>query len=294
VNVTGSIVGQQQGKLITTVTDPMHIGCSSCNFTQSGPAGVMPGDYFEDNTLLKVVTVASVTDSTHLVLTSPGISGMRQGTDTLTVTTSYWNHPGWYYGDSNNGSHDIHANPMFVDASRTLCTWYKLNSEAELSCPTYGSVMNGGSMLVATPGTGGTTIVCAACNFAANGITVNDVVRVFQGTGSSVRGWSAISSVSTSRLTLTSDIGGMQSGDAFDFITSTQGIGRALVESAGFDWNGNPVVPAAWANVANAMQYIYSGFAPLNYVYKGAGSPADGYPDIGAVPVGASHFQPTE
>ena len=153
----------------------------------------MSGDYFEDNSLRKVVTVASVTDATHLVLTSPGLSGMRQGTDTLTLTVSYWNHPGWYYGDSNNGSHDIHANPVFVDPTRTLCTWYRMNSGTSLSCPTYGSIMNGNLTLVATNGTGGTTLVCSACNFTANGITIADVVRVFAGTGQTVRGWSGIS-----------------------------------------------------------------------------------------------------
>ena len=58
-----------------------------------------------------------MTDATHLVLNSPGISGMRQGQDGLTITTSYWNHSGWIYGDSHNGSHDIHANPLFVDSN---------------------------------------------------------------------------------------------------------------------------------------------------------------------------------
>ena len=59
------------------------------------------------------------------------------------------------------------------------------------------------------------------------------------------------------RLTLATSIPGLASGDTFDFITSTQGIGRALVQSAGFDWNGNPVVPLTWATVANAMRYVY-------------------------------------
>jgi len=125
VNVPNTFVGNQAWKPISGVTDPTHIACASCNFTQAGSAGVMPGDFFEDNALKQVVTVQSVTDSTHLVLTSPGISGMRPAQDTLSIYTSYWNHPGWYYGDSNNGSHDIHADPMFVDSTRTLCSWYK-------------------------------------------------------------------------------------------------------------------------------------------------------------------------
>jgi hypothetical protein len=292
VNIPASLVGGLQGKVITTVTDQTHVGCASCNFKQSGAAAVMAGDYFEDNSLHQVVTVASVTDSTHLVLTSPGISGMRQGVDTLTLTTNYWNHSGWFYGDANNGSHDIHASPMFVDPSRTLCTWYRLNSGTPLSCPTYGSVMNGASILIATGGTGGTTIVCATCNFTTNGITTADVLRVFAGTGITTRGWSNISSVTSTALTLSFAIPGLSPNDAFDFITSTQGIGRALVQSAGFDWSGNPVVPLGWATVPNAMQYVYTGFTPQNMIYKGAGSPADGFPDIGAVPVGGDHFEP--
>ncbi len=44
--------------------------------------------------------------------------------------------------------------------------------------------MNGDLTLVATnAGTGGTTMVCSACNFTANGITTADVVRVFCGDG---------------------------------------------------------------------------------------------------------------
>ena len=58
-----------------------------------------------------------------------------------------------------------------------------------------------------------------------------------------------------------------------------------MVQSAGFDWNGNPVTPPAWATVANAMAYVYAGFAPQNLVYHHAGDPAHGFPDIGAVPV---------
>ena len=271
--------------LITTVTDPTHIGCASCNFTQPGAAGVMPGDFFEDNDLLQVVTVSSVTDSTHLVLTSPGISRMHQGLDTLNIYTSYWNHPGWYYGDSNNGSHDIHANPMFTDSTRTLCTWYKLNTGSPLLCPTYGSIMNGPGTLVTSSGTGGTVLNCSSCNFTANGITTADVVQIYAGTGITPRGWSKISAVSARSLTLTTPIAGLTVGDTFDFITSTQGLGKVMVQAAGFDWNGNPVAPPAWATVANAMSYIYSGFTPQNLVYRGSGSPADGFPDIGAVPV---------
>jgi hypothetical protein len=294
VNVTGSIVGGLVYKPITAVTDSTHIACASCNFRQTGPGGVMPGDYFQDNTLRQVAIVGSVTDATHLVLVSPGISGMRQGLDTLTVTTSYWSHPGWYYGDSNNGSHDIHADPMFVDATRTLCGWYKANSGSGVSCPTYGSVMNGNSTLKATDGSSGTTLVCSTCNFTGNGITTDDVVRVFAGSGQTVRGWSAISSVTATTLTLTSPISQLQKNDAFDFITATQGIGKMMVRSAGFDWNGNPVSIPAWPTVPAAMQYIFSGFAPRNFIYKGAGSPVDDFPDIGAVPVQVGHFAPNQ
>ncbi len=289
VNIPGTIVGSQGNKLISTVTDQTHIGCATCNFTQAGAAGVMAGDFFEDITLEKVATVASVTDSTHLVLNSPGIAGMQQGLDGLTIFTSYWNHPGWVYGDSNNGSHDIHSNPLFVDSTRTLCTWYRLNSSVPVSCPTYGSVMAGASLLTATGGTGGTTITCSTCSFSAHGITNADVVRVFASTGQTVRGWSAISSVSPTSLTLASSIPGLAAGDTFDFITVTQGIGRALVEANGFDWNGNQVMPFGWGTVGNAMRYVYAGYAPRNFVYKHAGSPQDGFPDIGAVPVTGIH-----
>jgi hypothetical protein len=290
LNLPAAIVGNQGNKLISTVTDPTHLGCATCNFTQSGAAGVMPGDYFEDISLHLVATVASVTDSTHLVLNSPGVAGMRPGQDGLTITTSYWNHPGWVYGDSNNGSHDIHSNPLFVDETRTLCTWYRTNSGARLTCPTYGSVMAGSSLLQASGGTGGTTIACSTCNFTGHSITTADAVRVFAGTGQSVRGWAAISSVSATTLSLSSSIPGLASGDTFDFITSTQGIGRAMVTLGGFDWNGNQVIPVGWATVANAMRYVYAGYAPRNFVYKHAGSPADGFPDIGAVPVTGIHY----
>jgi hypothetical protein len=289
LNLPASVVGGLVNRLITTVSDPTHVGCSSCNFTQAGAAGVMPGDYFLDVTLRQYATVASVTDSTHLVLTSPGISGMRQGADGLTIYTSYWNHPGWYYGDSNNGSHDIHADPQFVDATRSLCKWYQTNSGAQVTCPTYGSVMTGVSLLRATTGTGGTTIVCATCNFTANGVTTADVVRVFQSTGQNIRGTAAITAVNQTSLTLATPITGLTGGDTFDFITATQGLGKMLVQAAGFDWNGNPVTPPSWATVANGMQYVYEGFAPRNFIYHGAGSPADGFPDIGAVPVVGGH-----
>ncbi len=284
VNVPATAVGNQFNKVITTVADPTHIGCSSCNFTQAGAAGVMPGDYFEDNALLKVVTVASVTDATHLVLTSPGISGMRAGMDNLTIDTSYWNHRGWFYGDSNNGSHDIHANPLFFDATRTLCNWYKNNSGATLSCPTYGSVMSPNGMLVATAGTRGTTLICSKCNFTGNGVTTADTVQVFVGGGTVLRGTSPITAVTATTLTLQIAIPGLALKDSFNFVTSTQGLGKILVQAAGFDWNGNPVVAPAWATVAGAMGYIYSGFNLRNLIYKGAGSPEDGFPDIGAVP----------
>ena len=279
-------------KLITTVTDPTHVGCSTCNFTQSGAAGVMPGDFFEDVTSRLYATVASVTDSTHLVLTSPGINGMLQGHDGLTIYTSYWNHPGWTYGDSNNGSHDIHANPLFVDSSRTLCTWYRTNTNAQLSCPTYGSVMTGASLLRTTTGTGGTTIVCSTCNFTGNGITTADVVRVFASTGQNIRGSSAVSAVNSTSLTLSSAIPGLTAGDTIDFITATRGLGQMVVQAAGFDWNGNPVASPAWATVPGAMKYIYSGFSPQNLIFRKAGSPRDGFPDIGAVPVGGGHLTP--
>ncbi len=285
VNVPDTLVGNLAGKLITGVTDPTHIACASCNFTQPGSGGVMAGDFFEDNTLKQVVTVESVTDSTHLVLASPGIPGMRQGQDTLSIYTSYWNHAGWYYGDSNNGSHDIHANPMFVDSTRSLCSWYKLNTGVALWCPTYGSVMANPGVLVATSGTEGTTIHCAACNFTANGITTADVVQVYMGMGATLRGWSPIVAVTAQSLTLGSAIANLAAGDTFDFITSTQGLGKMMVQSAGFDWNGNAVAPPAWATAANAMAYVYAGFAPQNLIYRHAGDPADGFPDIGAVPV---------
>ena len=77
----------------------------------------------------------------------------------------------------------------------------------------------------------------------------------------------------------------MTAGDTFDFITTTQGIARAMVEINGFDWNGNQITPSGWATVGNAMRYVFAGYAPRNFVYKHAGSPQDGFPDIGAVPV---------
>ena len=149
--------------------------------------------------------------------------------------------------------------------------------------------MAGASLLTATGGTGGTTITCSTCSFSAHGITNADVVRVFASTGQTVRGWSAISSVNPTSLTLASSIPGLAAGDTFDFITVTQGIGRALVEANGFDWNGNQVMPFGWGTVGNAMRYVYAGYAPRNFVYKHAGSPQDGFPDIGAVPVTGIH-----
>ena len=111
------------------------------------------------------------------------------------------------------------------------------------------------------------------------------MMRVFASTGQGIRGASAISSVTKTTLTLASAIPGLTLGDTFDFITATRGLGPFVVQSAGFDWNGNPVTPPAWATVAGAMRYVYAGFAPQNFVYKDAGAPADGFPDIGAVPI---------
>ena len=127
--------------------------------------------------------------------------------------------------------------------------------------------------------------MCLTCDFTGNGITNADLVRVFASTGQNIRGASAISSVTKTTLTLTSAIPGLTLGDTFDFITATRGLGAIIVQSAGFDWNGNAVTPPAWATVAGAMSYVYSGFAPQNFVYRKAGSPRDGFPDIGAVPV---------
>ena len=97
-----------------------------------------------------------------------------------------------------------------------------------------------------------------------------------------MRGWSGISSVTSTTLTLTTSIPGLTKNDAFDFITATQGMGRALCsppDSIGMEILSCRLV---WATVPNAMQYIYSGFAPQNFIYRGAGSPRTGSPDIGA------------
>ncbi len=108
------------------------------------------------------------------------------------------------------------------------------NSGAQLSCPDLRQRDGRRSLLQATSGTGGTTLVCSTCNFTAHGITTTDVVRVFAGTGQSVRGWAADDLRQCDHVDAgDSSIPGLASGDTFDFITATQGIGRVLVQIDG-------------------------------------------------------------
>jgi hypothetical protein len=56
----------------------------------------------------------------------------------------------------------------------------------------------------------------------------------------------------------------------------------------GWDINGNPATYNTAYNVMNVLSYIRTGFTPTNTQLKGAGSPTDGSPDIGALAVAGS------
>jgi len=250
------------------------ITCTACNFLT---AGVQPGDFFLDNTLSArpYVTVASVTNATTLVLAGP-ISGWKVG-DSFDVRPSFWATPGWVYGDSNNGSHDLHVNPNFIDPTRTLCTFLTSNG-GYAPCGHTGDI-------AATSGTTTTTIACSTCDFVSWGITTSDVVADYTSAGV-IRGVVQVVTVNDLHtLTVSPAQTGMTSGDHFSFVTATRNLGQKIVTSSGYDYLGNPVSFDSRWSVFTAMNYLSQGFTPQNLALKGVGSPQDGSPDIGRVAV---------
>ena len=271
-----SAISGLSAKSLTSINGTT-ITCATCNFVS---AGVQAGDFFLDNSLpaLPYVNVASVVNATTMVLTAP-ISGWKAG-NSFDVRPSYWSTPGWYYGDSHNGSHDLHVNPNFVDATRTLCTWLTSNGG-------YAPCAHTGN-LVATSGTTSTTIVCSACDFVGWGISTQDIVAAYT-VSAILRGVGQVVGVNDAHtIVISPALTGLSSGDHFTFITATRNVGQKIVTSSGYDYLGNPVSFDNTWSVFSAMNYLSQGFAPQNLSLKKAGSTLDGSPDIGGVGVNTS------
>jgi hypothetical protein len=62
-------------------------------------------------------------------------------------------------------------------------------------------------------------------------------------------------------------------------------VAAEAVKLNGFDLNGNPATYNGNYAPINVWNYLWTGFTPTNPVLKAAGSPADGSPDLGAIPV---------
>jgi hypothetical protein len=260
---------------VLTAINGTAISCSTCDFVN---AGVQAGDFFLDNSLSAkpYVTISSVATSTSLVLSAP-IPGWKAG-NSFDVRPSYWATPGFVYGDSKNGSHDRHVNPNFVDTTRTLCTWLTING-GYAPCGHTGD-------LTATSGTTSSTIVCSSCDFVGWAITANDLAADYS-SGGVFRGTVQVVSVTdTHTITVSPALTSMVSGDHFTFVTATRTIGQKIVAASGYDYLGNPVTFDNKWSVFSAMNHLTQGFTPQNLALKGAGSPQDGSPDIGAVAVG--------
>jgi len=281
------------------------VTCASCTFTT---APMIAGDYICDTTMQPILCapIATVTSATSVTLQSPGITW--GGSNTIVGYAGYKSTASQFYGQTAGyGTHDIHANPQFVDASRTICVWYNAVSGApatECVGSQTGNIPVTTGFIFSTTSTPNTThIVCSACNFTGWGnIGTNTVVEVYTGaSGSTVRGTSLISAVvDATHITLATAITGLTAGDAFTFITVTQGVGRGIVSINGWDYGsgasngaGTPVATTAssWATTANALSYIRAGFTPMSGQLKNAAQPSDcttgkaSTCDIGAVPV---------
>lgn len=76
------------------------------------------------------------------------------------------------------------------------------------------------------------------------------------------------------------------SGSCPDATTATiTAVARRMVTLNGWDYQGNPVTPDPNFTIQNALSYLRWGYTPQNPALQGAGAPADGSPDIGALPV---------
>jgi hypothetical protein len=189
------------------------------------------------------------------------------------ATYSAWFTSATYGTTSGYGTHDIHADPQFVDSTRTLCKFYTSNGGYANCAETAANT--------ATTSTSTTLIYCTTCNFTSWNIGTNDWVADYASAGDSPRGVAQVTTVnSATEITVSPAITGMTSGDHFTFITDTRGLGRAIVTLNGWDYTGASTTPVSWATTIGALNYIRAGFAFQNSTYHNAGS--DGL-DIGAV-----------
>lgn len=156
------------GKLASATVDDTHLTCSTCDFVTNA---VIAGDYLIRISDKSYARVSSVTDATHLVLISPGITGLASG-NTVDVRNSYSSVAGDVYGTA-WGSHDSHTNPQFVAPTRTLTTW-------DVSLGGAGTLANIGAQMVKLNGTDsagatasfdGTHTVIAALTYIRGGFT---------------------------------------------------------------------------------------------------------------------------
>ena len=260
---------------IPTVHGVNISNCSNCF------SNAQAKDYVVDTKQMPntYAVIESVTDNNDAVLYT-SIPGYSTG-DTIDVRPAYFANNALYGVDW--GTHDQHINPWFQDTSRTVCSWFKLQSGSTAQCAWANA-----NDYTAGSGTSSTVIVDNSVDFNALGVQDGvDQVFVYSGQPQQLwapRGSGKVLSHASHSLTV-SPILGTAPNDFFTFITAPQNLGQAVVQLYGFDVNGNQVTPPAWVNknmVQSIESYIQQGYAPTNLALYGAGS--DGK-TVGAVEV---------
>lgn len=258
----------------TTTTFIVFTGCSTSN--------MQVGDYvFLDLSPYPSAQIITINSGSSLTVNT-AITGLVSGKN-VSVSPSYWATPGIQYGTTANyGTHDIHANPNFVDPTRNVCSYYVRVGGGTAPCSWNNALGNFGDVYTATTGSGGTTIndTASGINFLSLGIVANnDWVRVGSGSGACA---SLVTVVTATSLTLAQSCSGLASGSQFTFITALRMMARAIVTLNGWDYQGNATTPVPWATTAQVASWIRNGYSPQNLLYHNAG---DDGSDIGAVPV---------
>jgi hypothetical protein len=258
-----------------------RVTCSSCNFTASG---VRVGDFL---VALQVsgrpyAQITAVNSSTSVTIVS-AIAGFTSG-QYFTIQISYWSAAGIAYGSTSGyGTNDIHANPYFVDPTRNNCTYFVTIGGGTANCQWNAATGGSGNYYTSTSVSGTALINDTNANFTATGWTAdNDWVVIYAGATLTFRCAAQVTAVSATQITISPACTGLTSGDAFSNITATRLLGRQIVTINGWDYQGHPTTPAAWAQTSLALAWIYQGYMPHNLIYKGAG---DDGSDIGAVPI---------
>ncbi len=255
------------------ITGGVDVFCSNC--FQNAQAK----DYVVDvtETPNTYAVIQRVTDSSHAVLYT-AIPHYQSG-DRIDVRPSYFVSNGLYGVDW--GAHDQHMDPQFQDATRTVCTWWKLQTGSPANCN-----WANGNNYTATAGTSGTTIADSSVNFVALGVRDRvDQVLVYSAGWGAVKGSATVVGHSPHSLRVEGAINGAASGDLFTFVTAAESLGLSAVQLYGFDAFGNVVTPPSWVNtnmVQNIQSYLQQGYSPTNPALFNAGS--DGK-TVGAVEV---------